>query len=99
VYTDGLTEALGEGRARFGETRLHEQLERSAGAGAGPDEIVESLIRMVDEFQIGDPTDDVTIVALARSAGTDRHTDDVTEDADRRVPMSDRRRQVRSVVG
>jgi sigma-B regulation protein RsbU (phosphoserine phosphatase) len=83
VYTDGLTEARGEDRSRLGEVRLHERVEASAGDGAGPDEIVESLIRMVDEFQIGSPTDDVTIVALARSGATEPIADDVTEESDR----------------
>jgi sigma-B regulation protein RsbU (phosphoserine phosphatase) len=96
VYTDGLTEARGEGGSRFGEDRLHELLETIAGEDVGPDEIVESLIRMVDEFQIGSPTDDVTIVALARSAGTDRLPNEVTEDIESERRTTDRRRQVRS---
>jgi serine phosphatase RsbU (regulator of sigma subunit) len=86
VYTDGLTEARGEDRSRLGEIRLRERLEASVGEGAGPDEIVESLIRMVDEFRTGSPTDDVTIVALARSGATDSITDRVTEDAGRMRP-------------
>jgi serine phosphatase RsbU (regulator of sigma subunit)/CHASE3 domain sensor protein len=86
VYTDGLTEARGEDRSRLGEIRLRERLEASVGEGAGPGEIVESLIRMVDEFQTGSPTDDVTIVALARSGATDPITDRVTDDAGRMRP-------------
>ena len=98
VYTDGLTEARGEDRSRLGEVRLHELLEATVGQGVGPDEIVESLIRMVDEFQIGSPTDDVTIVALARSADTDRLPDEVLDDTDAERRTTDRRRQVRSAL-
>jgi serine phosphatase RsbU (regulator of sigma subunit) len=94
VYTDGLTEARGEGRALLGEVRLHELLESIVGVGAGPDEIVAVLIRMVDEFEIGSPTDDVTIVALARSGGADRAPDALSDDSERRGPTPDRRRQV-----
>ncbi len=83
VYTDGLTEARGEDRSRLGEVRLHEHVEASVAEGAGPDELVESLIRMVDEFQVGSPTDDVTIVALARSSATGPIADDATVDSDR----------------
>ena len=63
--------------------RLHERVEASVAEGAGPDELVESLIRMVDEFQVGSPTDDVTIVALARSSATGPIADDATVDSDR----------------
>jgi serine phosphatase RsbU (regulator of sigma subunit) len=99
VYTDGLTEARGEAGSRFGEVRLHELLESIVGEGVGPDEIVEALIRIVDEFQIGSPTDDVTIVALARSAGTDRRSDEVTHDTETERRTTERRRQVRSALG
>jgi serine phosphatase RsbU (regulator of sigma subunit)/CHASE3 domain sensor protein len=81
VYTDGLTEARGEGRSQLGEKRLHECIETSLGEGAGPDEIVESLVRLVDEFRVGSPTDDVTIVALARSRATDQQTKSAMEHA------------------
>jgi serine phosphatase RsbU (regulator of sigma subunit) len=81
VYTDGLTEARGEGRSQLGEKRLHECIETSLGEGAGPDEIVESLVRLVDEFRVGSPTDDVTIVALARSTATDQQTKSAMEHA------------------
>jgi serine phosphatase RsbU (regulator of sigma subunit)/CHASE3 domain sensor protein len=95
VYTDGLTEAQGEDRSLLGEVRLHELLEATVGQGAGPDEIVESLIRLVDDFEIGNPTDDVTIVALARSAGTDRPPE---EDTDAERQTTDGRRQARSAL-
>ncbi|HWM20848.1 MAG TPA: SpoIIE family protein phosphatase [Ilumatobacteraceae bacterium] len=99
VYTDGLTEARGEDGSRLGEVRLHERLETIVGEHIGPDEIVESLIRMVDEFQVGTPTDDVTIVALARSAGTGRVPDEVAGDTEAERRTTDRRRQVRSTLG
>jgi CHASE3 domain sensor protein len=79
VYTDGLTEARGEGRSRLGESRLRECIETSLGEGAGPDELVASLVRLVDEFRVGSPTDDVTIVALARSIAIDVDIESVTE--------------------
>jgi sigma-B regulation protein RsbU (phosphoserine phosphatase) len=68
VYTDGLTEVRGEGRSRLGEKRLYEHIETTMRDDIGPDEIVESLVRLVEEFRVGIQTDDVTIVALTRSA-------------------------------
>lgn len=94
VYTDGLTEARGDDRSRLGESRLHECIVTSLGEGAGPGEIVESLVRLVDEFQVGSPTDDVTIVVLARSAAIDEHIESVSGRAERRHPTTDRRRKV-----
>ncbi len=82
VYTDGLTEAQGEGRSRLGEVRLYEHIETQLGEGAGADEIVESLVRMVDEFQVGSQTDDVTIVALTRTTSTDERILERTDDSE-----------------
>jgi serine phosphatase RsbU (regulator of sigma subunit)/CHASE3 domain sensor protein len=73
VYTDGLTEVRGEQGSRLGEKRLYEHIETTVRAGTGPDEIVESLIRLVEDFRVGSQTDDVAIVALTRSAGADDH--------------------------
>ena len=84
VYTDGLTEVRGEGGSRLGEKRLYEYIETTTGEGTGPDEIVESLIRLVEEFRVGSQTDDVTIVALTRSAGAADHPSDRRRSPSRR---------------
>lgn len=67
LYTDGVTEACGQGRERFGEERLHQALTETAGAPAGVG--VADLLARLDRFRVGALTDDVSIVALRRSEG------------------------------
>jgi sigma-B regulation protein RsbU (phosphoserine phosphatase) len=96
VYTDGLTEVRGEGRSRLGEKRLYEHIETTMRDAIGPDAIVESLVRLVEEFRVGIQTDDVTIVALTRSAVVAEPTERSTvggepfEADDRSAPSSAR---------
>ena len=66
LHTDGVTEALGEDRQRFGEARLVELL-RHADVG-DPKELVGEVLADVADFRVGSRTDDVTLVALHRAA-------------------------------
>jgi sigma-B regulation protein RsbU (phosphoserine phosphatase) len=63
VYTDGVTEARGADRELFGEARIADSLERAAGSATA---LVDGLLDEVISFQIGKPTDDLAIVAVAR---------------------------------
>jgi sigma-B regulation protein RsbU (phosphoserine phosphatase) len=67
LYTDGVTEALGDGRQRFGEDRFVDIL-RHADV-SDPKQVVGNVLAGVAEFRIGSRTDDVTLVALHRSDG------------------------------
>ena len=66
LHTDGVTEALGDQRQRFGEQRftrlLHDADVRD------PKGLVSDVLAGVAEFRVGARTDDVTLVALLRSA-------------------------------
>jgi PAS domain S-box-containing protein len=64
AYTDGITDARGEGHGRFGFRRLHDALEELAGRPAA--ELVEGLARRLEEFQTGAHTDDTAAIALRR---------------------------------
>jgi PAS domain S-box-containing protein len=67
LYTDGVTDGLGDGRERFGIERLRATLGDLAGAGA--DELIEGLAARLADFQLGPPADDTAAVALRRRAG------------------------------
>jgi PAS domain S-box-containing protein len=60
-YTDGVTETAGEGRARFGEARLLDAVER-AGDGAGA--LLEEIERSLRAFQAGAAVDDRAMLAM-----------------------------------
>lgn len=63
VYTDGVTEAEKANHAQFGETQLLKYAE--SGSQLGVKEIVEGLLRKVDEFVAGgEQFDDITIMAI-----------------------------------
>jgi sigma-B regulation protein RsbU (phosphoserine phosphatase) len=66
LHTDGVTEALGEERQRFGEARFTDLL-RDADLD-DPKELVSEILAGLASFRVGDRTDDVTLVALHRSA-------------------------------
>ena len=61
LYTDGITETVGEGRERFGDDRL-----RSCLRSPDPGEILECINIGLDDFRVGTRTDDVTAIALHR---------------------------------
>ncbi len=65
LHTDGVTEACGAQRARFGEDRLRALLLRTSGESAGT--TVAAIVNGVDAFRVGALTDDVTVVALRRA--------------------------------
>jgi sigma-B regulation protein RsbU (phosphoserine phosphatase) len=77
LHTDGVTEALGADRQRFGERRFVDLL-RDADV-SDPKELVSDVLAGVSAFRVGSRTDDVTLVALHRSA--DRVTSDLTDTA------------------
>jgi serine phosphatase RsbU (regulator of sigma subunit)/CHASE3 domain sensor protein len=68
LHTDGVTEALGNERQRFGDRRFVDVL-RSADVG-DPKGLVGQVLADVDAFQVGSRTDDITLVALHRSDGS-----------------------------
>ena len=66
MHTDGVTEALGDQRQRFGEQRFTSLL-RDADV-RNPKELVTDVLAGLAAFRVGARTDDVTLVALHRSA-------------------------------
>jgi serine phosphatase RsbU (regulator of sigma subunit) len=70
-YTDGVTDALSPGGARFGDARLLEALQAARG-GSAP-EVLAAVRDRLDTFRAtADPADDVTLVALGRRTGRRR---------------------------
>jgi len=65
LYTDGVTEALGDDRQRFGEARFRDLLGRAH--LSDPKQLVSEVLADVADFRVGTRTDDVTLVALHRS--------------------------------
>jgi PAS domain S-box-containing protein len=74
AYTDGITEAQGEGEMRFGLGRLCEAVAELADRPAA--EMMDGLARRLAEFQTGAHSDDTAAIALRRAvagaAGADR---------------------------
>lgn len=65
IYTDGVSEALGPERQRFGEDRLHELL--AGGEPVLPNDLIQRVVDGVDRFRSGvTRTDDTTIVVVHR---------------------------------
>jgi HAMP domain-containing protein len=65
LYTDGVTEAMGTDRERFGAERLIESLRQSRVSAS---EAVASVLAAIDGFRTADRSDDVTILAIEHSA-------------------------------
>lgn len=63
MYTDGVIDAVGDGRDRFGEQRLHECL---LDGPVGPGDMIRKVSDCVEEFRVGPRTDDITTLALRR---------------------------------
>jgi sigma-B regulation protein RsbU (phosphoserine phosphatase) len=78
LHTDGITEAMGAERERFGDERFHEWL-RTATV-ENPKQLVADLLADVSDFQVGSRTDDVTLVAIHRAQGTPQMTADEPAD-------------------
>lgn len=67
LYTDGVTEALGEQQEFFSEQRLEDGLEKYA--TSTPREMVENMVRDVKRFSGDLPqSDDITLMAIRRQA-------------------------------
>ncbi len=64
AYTDGITDARGDGGERFGLERLRSTLARLGGRPAI--EVIQGLTRALDEFQSGAHADDTAAIALHR---------------------------------
>ena len=62
AITDGVTDAVGANRERFGRARLHSVLDRSR--TEAPTIVRERLISALDEFQVGAQTDDTAAVVM-----------------------------------
>jgi len=67
LYTDGVTEATGEGTEEFGERRLIEAVKRHR--TLPPEALVKSILNDVARFSPGEQHDDITLIA-ARRRGT-----------------------------
>jgi sigma-B regulation protein RsbU (phosphoserine phosphatase) len=66
VYTDGVTEAMGDGRERFGIDRLQAVLRKHA--ALSPRELCDAVVRAVNDFQGEDAFDDITLLAWKHSS-------------------------------
>lgn len=62
TYTDGITEARGPHEEEFGEERLRAVI--AARAEEHPQNLISTCMDAVNDFSVGEPSDDVTIVAL-----------------------------------
>ncbi len=62
IYTDGITEAVGDNNERFGDRRLSDVL----AAGGSAQELVDRVLAALEEFSAGAPRDDLAMLALRR---------------------------------
>jgi PAS domain S-box-containing protein len=62
AFTDGVTDALGEGGERWGSARLRESL--SAAKDAAPAALRARLVQALDGFQVGAQADDTAVVIM-----------------------------------
>ncbi|MFV2102746.1 PP2C family protein-serine/threonine phosphatase [Micromonospora sp. LOL_024] len=69
THTDGVTEAQGgaQGTEMFGGRRLRRAL--AAVAGLPPAELVERVLRLLDQWCAGQHDDDVAVLAIAADGG------------------------------
>jgi PAS domain S-box-containing protein len=65
VYTDGVTDAVGEDGSRFGLQRLHDILGAAGGLSAAA--LVERLVSSLERFQTSIHADDTATLVLRRS--------------------------------
>jgi sigma-B regulation protein RsbU (phosphoserine phosphatase) len=66
VYTDGLVEPRDERGLEFGTERVRDLAERYR--SAGPQAFVEACLAAIDGFGVGGLADDLTLIALSRTA-------------------------------
>jgi PAS domain S-box-containing protein len=62
AFTDGVTDTVGAGRARWGIERLRAVLAEAS--GLAPSEIAARLAAALDEFQVGAQADDTAVVIM-----------------------------------
>lgn len=78
AITDGVTDAVGENRERFGKVRLHDVL--ADARVEGPTIIRERLISALDRFQVGAQTDDTAAVVMRMVPGSSlAHSTEIAE--------------------
>jgi sigma-B regulation protein RsbU (phosphoserine phosphatase) len=73
IYSDGLTEAFDASGEEFGDARLLPLLTRHA--TSTPAVLCETLIDAARQHAAGVPGDDITVLALKRTAAPDAHSD------------------------
>jgi PAS domain S-box-containing protein len=66
LYTDGVTDAIGGDGARYGTQRLKQTLSTLPDGSAA--NMVERLVEVLAEFQVGPNADDVAVLALRRTS-------------------------------
>lgn len=64
IFTDGVTDAIGECGERYGLARLHDTLQRCREHRA--DQVVDAVTGALQRFQVGEHADDTAVVALRR---------------------------------
>jgi serine phosphatase RsbU (regulator of sigma subunit) len=72
VYTDGLTEARNSKREFYGEERLADML---AAPSDSPQAVIDRCLADMEAFGAGDPSDDLTLLALSRSTADEEPTE------------------------
>jgi serine phosphatase RsbU (regulator of sigma subunit) len=77
LHTDGVTEAMGTERERFGQARFRDFLDGAE--VSDPKALVAELLDSVRAFQVGRRTDDITVVAIHRASPTAAHDLEATE--------------------
>ncbi|MGA2924814.1 MAG: SpoIIE family protein phosphatase [Solirubrobacteraceae bacterium] len=87
TYTDGVTDAVGEGGTRYGPRRLCRTLSECGGVSAAG--VIECLTAALSEFQIGAHADDTAALVLRRSPAGARHDLIATREGDRRAARRD----------
>jgi sigma-B regulation protein RsbU (phosphoserine phosphatase) len=65
IYTDGITDSVGEGRQRFGDERMLDALRSADGSAVAA---VEAVREAVEEFRVGPRFDDLTMLVVRRTA-------------------------------
>jgi sigma-B regulation protein RsbU (phosphoserine phosphatase) len=63
-YTDGVTDAIGEGGERYGLSRLSQTLEQGRERSARS--VIDTLASALEQFQSGAHADDTAVLALRR---------------------------------
>jgi serine phosphatase RsbU (regulator of sigma subunit) len=71
LYTDGFTEAANEAGECFGEERLGDIVKKGWEAGLNPTDMMQMIVKAVDEFVDGRPhEDDLTMVVVGITNNT-----------------------------